>query len=37
VPFTDWYDVDTGRQVGFQARTVIGGVYMPLLRRVFGK
>lgn len=37
VPFTDWYDVDTGRQVGFQARTVVGGVYMPLLRRILRK
>ncbi len=32
VPLTDWYDTKTGRQVGFQARPVIGGVYMPMLK-----
>ena len=31
VPFSDWYDTKTGRFVAFIARSVQGGVYMPLL------
>lgn len=31
VPLTDFYDTDTGKHRYFQARSVIGGVFMPML------
>ena len=31
VPFSDWYDTKSGNYVEFIARSVQGGVFMPML------
>jgi hypothetical protein len=31
VPMTDWYDTISAREVAFQARSVVGGVYIRML------
>ncbi len=36
IPLTDWYETTDGKSMGFQARTVVGGIWMPLLMEKMG-
>jgi hypothetical protein len=31
IPLSDWYETGSGRVVGFRARSVVGGLWMPIL------
>lgn len=34
VPFSDWYDTKTAKQMNFKNRSVVGAVFMPLLQQL---
>lgn len=37
VPFSDWYDTETGRHCSFMGRSVQGGIFMPILMAEHGQ